>query len=198
MFSRVSVVSAFALALLLAPFLYRLPGSRTGDRPPPGIRCPAKRAGRVHGEGARPARAQPEGPQRLRARRAGNVRDPRPGRVPLHRTNREYTWFVRDGMHVRSPVRFGGVPVGDEARVEYEDLAAPRAGPEERKKKEEAEKGWQDARARRGGHRQRVGYLDMPSPPSRGSCPKPTSWTSSSSRGTTTSPGARSSTARRS
>jgi hypothetical protein len=44
-----------------------------------------------------------------------------PGRFPLHRTNREYTWFVRDGIHVRSPVTFDGVTVPEPARVEAED-----------------------------------------------------------------------------
>ncbi len=43
-----------------------------------------------------------------------------PGRAPLWRTKREYTWYVRDGRHVRSPVRFDGVAVGDAARDEYE------------------------------------------------------------------------------
>jgi hypothetical protein len=43
-----------------------------------------------------------------------------PGRTSLHRMKREYTWYVRDGMHVRSPVRFDGVAVGDAARDEYE------------------------------------------------------------------------------
>jgi hypothetical protein len=43
-----------------------------------------------------------------------------PGRMRLHRTAREFTWYVRDGMHVRSPVRFEGVPVGEAARDEYE------------------------------------------------------------------------------
>jgi len=43
-----------------------------------------------------------------------------PGRWPLHRTRRDFTWYVRDGMHVRSPVRFNGVKVGEEARDKYE------------------------------------------------------------------------------
>ena len=34
-----------------------------------------------------------------------------PGRAPLHRGRREFSWYVRDGMHVRSPVRFDGVTV---------------------------------------------------------------------------------------
>lgn len=44
-----------------------------------------------------------------------------PGRIRLHRTMRDYTWFVRDGIHVRSPLRFDGVGVSDAERVRYED-----------------------------------------------------------------------------
>jgi hypothetical protein len=44
-----------------------------------------------------------------------------PGRAPVVRLRREYTWFVRDGIHVRSPVRFDGVPIGESERREYED-----------------------------------------------------------------------------
>ena len=43
-----------------------------------------------------------------------------PGRTPLHRSKREFTWYVRDGMHVRSPVRFNGVGIGEDAREQYE------------------------------------------------------------------------------
>jgi hypothetical protein len=43
-----------------------------------------------------------------------------PGRSPIYRTRHEYTWYVRDGMHVRSPVRFNGVSVGDRDRERYE------------------------------------------------------------------------------
>lgn len=44
-----------------------------------------------------------------------------PARMPVYRQKREFTWYVRDGLHVRSPVRFDGVNVGDDARKEYED-----------------------------------------------------------------------------
>jgi hypothetical protein len=44
-----------------------------------------------------------------------------PGRYRLHRTNREYTWFVRDGMHIRSPLNYDGVTVPDEQRRKYEE-----------------------------------------------------------------------------
>ena len=43
-----------------------------------------------------------------------------PGRWPLHRTKRDFTWYEREGMHVRSPVRFNGVTVGEKERGEYE------------------------------------------------------------------------------
>ena len=44
-----------------------------------------------------------------------------PGRYRLHRTDRDYTWFVREGIHVRSPLRYEGVSIPEEARVEYEE-----------------------------------------------------------------------------
>lgn len=43
-----------------------------------------------------------------------------PGNFPLRRMKREFTWYVRDGMHVRSPVRFDGVAVSAEDRDQYE------------------------------------------------------------------------------
>lgn len=44
-----------------------------------------------------------------------------PDRTPLFRQHREFTWYVRDGLHVRSPVSFGGVAVGDDERARYEE-----------------------------------------------------------------------------
>jgi hypothetical protein len=44
-----------------------------------------------------------------------------PGRMPFARMRYEYTWYVRDGMHVRSPVKFNGVPIGETERRAYED-----------------------------------------------------------------------------
>lgn len=64
------------------------------------------------------------------------------GQWPLHRTRRDYTWYERDGMHVRSPVRFDGVTVGDKERAEYEDKWIRREkGRQERKAKNAREKG---------------------------------------------------------
>lgn len=44
-----------------------------------------------------------------------------PGKVPVARMRREYTWYVRDGFHVRSPVRFDGVPIPESDRRAYEE-----------------------------------------------------------------------------
>ena len=63
-----------------------------------------------------------------------------PGRWPLHRTKRDFTWYERDGMHVRSPVRFNGVTVGEKERAEYERTWVQRErGRQDRKAKNEKE-----------------------------------------------------------
>ncbi len=49
-----------------------------------------------------------------------------PARMPIFRQKRDYAWYVRDGLHVRSPVRFDGVEVGDADRKKYEDEWAQR------------------------------------------------------------------------
>jgi hypothetical protein len=65
-----------------------------------------------------------------------------PGRSPMHRTRREFTWYVRDGVHVRSPLRFNGVAIDEDARARYERnwLERERQRGEARAKKEK-EKG---------------------------------------------------------
>ena len=62
-----------------------------------------------------------------------------PGRFPLYRMNRDFRWYVRDGMHVRSPVRFDGVNVGEDARRKYEDdwVERERQRLEHKRKKED-------------------------------------------------------------
>lgn len=49
-----------------------------------------------------------------------------PSRMPIYRQRKDFTWYVRDGLHVRSPVRVNGAAVGDEARKEYEERWARR------------------------------------------------------------------------
>jgi hypothetical protein len=44
-----------------------------------------------------------------------------PGRVLLFGTQREYTWYLRDGLLVRSPLRFDGVAIAADARARYEE-----------------------------------------------------------------------------
>lgn len=43
-----------------------------------------------------------------------------PGQAPLKRSRREYIWYVRDGIHVRSPLKFDGIPIPEEERQKYE------------------------------------------------------------------------------
>ena len=63
-----------------------------------------------------------------------------PGRIPLRRVSRDFTWYVRDGMHVRSAVRFDGVRVGEEERQRYEERWIRRERErQERKAKRQAE-----------------------------------------------------------
>jgi len=44
-----------------------------------------------------------------------------PGRTRLYGLVREYTWYIRDGVFVRSPVKFDGVTLGEDERRKYED-----------------------------------------------------------------------------
>jgi len=44
-----------------------------------------------------------------------------PGRVPFVRMRFDYTWYERDGMHVRSPLKKDGVPVPEAERRKYEE-----------------------------------------------------------------------------
>src|SRR5262245_21220999 len=39
---------------------------------------------------------------------------------PIWGERHEYTWYVRDGFFVRSPVRFNGAEVGESDRLKYE------------------------------------------------------------------------------
>jgi hypothetical protein len=43
-----------------------------------------------------------------------------PGQVPIWGERHEYTWFIRDGFFVRSPVKFNGVEIGDADRRKSE------------------------------------------------------------------------------
>jgi hypothetical protein len=43
-----------------------------------------------------------------------------PANARLYGLDREYTWYIRDGSFVRSPVRFDGVLLSEQERREYE------------------------------------------------------------------------------
>src|SRR5215831_12807488 len=43
-----------------------------------------------------------------------------PNKLPLWGDRREYTWYIRDGFFVRSPVKFNGVTVSEEDRRKFE------------------------------------------------------------------------------
>jgi hypothetical protein len=43
-----------------------------------------------------------------------------PGQLPLWGERREFTWFIRDGFFVRSPLKVNGVTVGEDDRRKYE------------------------------------------------------------------------------
>lgn len=61
-----------------------------------------------------------------------------PGGAPIFGQRREYTWFIRQGLFVRSPVRANGVTLGEEERQKYEDewIANERRREERRAKRE--------------------------------------------------------------
>jgi hypothetical protein len=44
-----------------------------------------------------------------------------PGETLLYGLDRDYTWYIRDGVFVRSPVRVDGVAVSEEDRLQFEN-----------------------------------------------------------------------------
>ena len=44
-----------------------------------------------------------------------------PGNTRMWGEDREYTWFIRDGYFIRSPVKFNGVTIGEDERRKAED-----------------------------------------------------------------------------
>src|SRR5262249_20260322 len=43
-----------------------------------------------------------------------------PARLPIWGDRRDYTWYIRDGFFVRSPLKANGVAVGEDERRKYE------------------------------------------------------------------------------
>jgi hypothetical protein len=63
-----------------------------------------------------------------------------PGRFPLWGMRREYTWFIRDGIFVRSPLTADGVKLSEEDRRKAEDQWLRRQRNREQNEKRRAER----------------------------------------------------------
>src|SRR5678816_876732 len=50
-----------------------------------------------------------------------------PGNLRMWGEQRDYTWFIRDGFFVRSPLKFNGVTIGEDERRRAEDEYLRRA-----------------------------------------------------------------------
>jgi hypothetical protein len=57
-----------------------------------------------------------------------------PGKLPIWGERRDYTWYMKDGFFVRSPVRANGVTLGDDERRKYEDTFLRREQARERRR----------------------------------------------------------------
>lgn len=73
-----------------------------------------------------------------------------PDGSPLFGFRRDYTWFIRDGYFIRSPLSFNGVSIGEDERRAYEGRWLQREKRrEERAAKRAAEEGANDDREQR-------------------------------------------------
>jgi hypothetical protein len=61
-----------------------------------------------------------------------------PGGVPLHGLRREFTWYVREGFLIRSPLRFDGVAIPEPERRRYEQRWLEEEKSREAKQREKA------------------------------------------------------------
>ncbi len=61
-----------------------------------------------------------------------------PGGIPLYGFNREYTWFIREGYFVRSPLEVDGVRVGEADRANFERQWLEREKRREKRAEERA------------------------------------------------------------
>lgn len=59
-----------------------------------------------------------------------------PGKLPIWGERRDYTWYLRDGFFVRSPVRANGVTISEEERRKYEANFLKREEARERRRVE--------------------------------------------------------------
>ena len=59
-----------------------------------------------------------------------------PARIPIWGDEREFTWYIRDGFFVRSPLRVNGVDISERERRKYEDEFIRREKARERREAE--------------------------------------------------------------
>jgi len=60
-----------------------------------------------------------------------------PDHAPIWGADKEYTWYIRDGFFVRSPLRAGGARIGDADRRRYEDEFLRREREREARREQE-------------------------------------------------------------
>jgi len=70
----------------------------------------------------------------LEEREAVEVRGP--SHVPVWGDRREYSWFIRDGYFIRSPVKANGVTIGEADRQKAEDSYLKRVKAQDKKQRE--------------------------------------------------------------
>lgn len=68
-----------------------------------------------------------------------------PANIRLWGDRREYTWFIRDGVFIRSPTKANGVAVSEAQRRMYEDEFGRRARARERRDREASNAATSDA-----------------------------------------------------
>ena len=61
-----------------------------------------------------------------------------PGSFPLWGERKEFTWFIKDGFFVRSPLKVNGATVGEDDRRKYEDNYLRRQKARDRRARERA------------------------------------------------------------
>src|SRR5882724_11162794 len=73
-----------------------------------------------------------------------------PAHSPLWGERRDYTWYLRDGFFVRSPVKFNGVTIGEADRVKYERDYLRRVQERDQRRGRGADRSRPPASSRRG------------------------------------------------
>ncbi len=93
-----------------------------------------------------------------------------PGRTPIWGERREYTWYIRDGFFVRSPVKFNGVAIAESERRKFEaDYLKRQQARERRQGRTDPPDRAHDSDARGSGQESDADPADVQRPVSAGS-----------------------------